>query len=44
MKRCGGRNGGGVEVGGRKLEDVDDFKYPAMLVEGKGGTEKEIKN
>src|ERR1700755_96343 len=44
IKRCGGRNGGGVEVEGRKLEEVNEFKYLGMLVEGKGGTEKEIKN
>src|SRR6201990_381912 len=35
---------GGVKVGGWKLEEVDEFKYLGMLVEGKGGTEKEIKN
>src|SRR6201990_3099627 len=35
---------GGVEVGGRKLEEVNEFKYLGMLVECKGGTEKEIKN
>src|SRR6201990_1794783 len=44
IKRCGGRNGGGVEVGRRKLEEVNEFKYLGMLVEGNGGTEKEIKN
>jgi len=43
MKRCGVRNGG-VEVGGRKVEEVGEFKYLGMLVEDKGGTEKEIKN
>src|ERR1044072_748404 len=28
----------------RELEEVDEFKYLGMFEEGKGGTEKEIKN
>src|ERR1700755_3211305 len=35
---------GGVEVGGRRLEEVDEFKYLGLLMEAKGSTEKEIKN
>src|ERR1700755_879090 len=34
----------GVEVGGEKFEEVEEFKYLGMLVEGKGGMDGEIKN
>src|ERR1700755_3177614 len=34
----------GVEVGGEKYEEVEEFKYLGMLVEGKGGMDGEIKN
>ena len=34
----------GCRSGGRKLEEVNEFKCLGMLVEGKGGTESEIKN
>src|SRR6201990_1082731 len=34
----------GVEVGGEKLEEVEEFKYLGMLVEGKGGMDGKIKN
>src|ERR1044072_1672570 len=35
---------GGVEVGEDKFEEVEEFKYLGMLVEGKGGMDGEIKN
>ena len=35
---------GDVEIWGWKLEEVHKFKYLVMLLEGKGGTGKEIKN
>lgn len=35
---------GSVEVGGRRLEKVNEFKYLGLLMEAKGSTEKEIKN
>ena len=27
MRRCGVKNGENVEVGGRRLEEVDEFKH-----------------
>src|ERR1700755_2886271 len=39
-----GEEWGSVEVGGEKLEEVEEFKYLGMLVEGKGGMDGEIKN
>src|ERR1700755_3180917 len=51
VMRIGGGNeairGGeweGVEVGREKFEEVEEFKYLGMLVEGKGGMDGEIKN